>query len=331
MRKKIFISLLLTLSSVSYGAQHAPIFDFLPNIKTAQLKTANAALLATHEGQATALVKKTLHISPNSPYTAIRIRFLYDLQNQPQALLVYLLSSQFKSLEITKINLTPQFTANSVIRNYQPTANDLSQSPSYVKKSKYVCPNDQVQFVIGNNFKGDESVESQVLYVFMVATRKGYHPALMDTNNPYSPKPTVEAYKNWMSCPNVKGFYNESHGSILGIMLEDDMLVASEIEDELKGKLKQDVTLFDSCSTFNDPLLSAMINADKANAQQYMAGIVPLPFGPSEKTAACFWQAALNNAVMNKNLVEHCAKKSGLNPSAFRITDKTEKHLRPAL
>ncbi len=329
MIKRLLISFACIVASISSFAKNPdPTFDFLPNIKT---QLFNSSQVAIDQARAIELVKKTLNISANNSYRSVRIRFVYNVQNQIEALQVFLLSSQQKSFEIVKINLTNQFVVTSVQRNYELSRADLLQSPLYAHQIQGTCPDQSVQFVIGNNFQiqgpMEESVENEVQLVYQLAKEKGYNPVLLNINNSEGLQPTVQSYIDWMSCPNVKGFYNEAHGSPSGIMLSDDMFTNEIVDKNLIMKLSHDVVLFDSCSVFNDPLLSSMTNFFKGNAKQYMGGIVPLPFGPSERTASCFWAEAFNQQRLTQDLIKLCAIKNALEPYAYRIKGNGFKYI----
>jgi hypothetical protein len=321
---------LSAISSATFAMNSAPNFVLLPNVKTQHLMLTNAIRAVSIENQAIELVKETLKITDNSPYKTIRIRFVYDNHAQPQALIVALLSTQTKNVEFVRIDLNNQFIATSVLRHYKLTPADVAESPAYARKALPHCLDESVQFVIGNNFTGDNSVEKEVQKVYQLAKNKGYNPILMDTNNSAGPQPTVESYENWLSCPNVKGFYNESHGFNQGIVLSDDDFLYTVVDNDLVEKMKQDVVLFDSCDTFQDPLLSAMTKVNEGDSQDYIAGIIPLPFGSSERTAACIWENAFAHEPLTQKLIEVCANKFGLEPDAFRITGNGDTHLRPA-
>src|SRR5207248_815881 len=163
------------------------------------------------------------------------------------SLIVSLLSNKYKSVEFVKINLDNHFKPTSLIKNYELKSEDMSQSPYEAYKVTPKCPDETVQFVIGNNFTGDSSVKKEVLKVYELAKEKGYNPYLMDTNNSSGPQPTVQAYEDWLSCPNVKGFYNESHGWSAGIVLSDGEFIDKRVHRELIDKLNHEVILFDSC------------------------------------------------------------------------------------
>lgn len=330
MLKRFFTSFILSvIVSSTFAASSSPNFVILPNVNTQYLLSVNAPAAINDETKAIEIVKDTLNIHSASAYRTVRIRMLYNSQDQVAALIVYLLSAQFKSVELVRINLAANWKVMTVIYRYHLQAEDLNQSPSYVYQRKPHCPDNNVQFVIGNNFKGDASVEKEVQRVYQAALDKGYHPYLMDVNNSKGPQPTVAAYENWMNCANVKGFYNESHGYQEGILLTDDDFTYTNVNNDLVNKLNHEVVLFDSCLTFWDPLLDAMINPNKGNSQQYVAGIISLPFGASERTARCFWLNALEQQPLTKEMLKQCAIDNGLDPHGFNIAGNGDNHINP--
>jgi hypothetical protein len=331
MFKKIFSAILFfVLTSSSFAGENYPKFVLLPNINTQYIMHTNASEAVSIENQAIELVKKTLHLNSASPYKTVRISLQYNAKHQVDALIVYLLSTKIKSFDLVRINLNTDFSVASVIKDYHLQAADFMQTPAYAQKRTPACPDPRVQFVIGNNFDGDESVENEVQKVFQLAKDRGYNPILMDVNNPNGPQPTIEAYENWMSCPNVKGFYNESHGWEQGILLSDGDFSYQLIDRDLLNQLSQKVTLFDSCETFHDPLLSSMMDVNKGNAQQYIAGIISLPFGPSERTASCFWALAFNGQELNRAMLNDCSVKNDLEIDGFGINGNGDNHLTTA-
>lgn len=329
--KKLMAGMLLTFFvSLAFAQTNGPHFVFLPNVKTNYLMSVNAEDVLTTEQKVIELVKKTLNITDQSPYTMVRIRIVYnETDDNIDYLVVYLLSSLNKSVELVRLNLN-NLTVVSVIKNYDLQLADLKQSPYYAEPVVTKCPDKNVQFVIGNNFKGDSSVEKEVQKVYQLAKSKGYKPMLMNINDRKGPQPTVQAYLNWMSCPQVKGFYNESHGWSKGIVLSDEDFTYDLVEKNLVAKLKSNVILFDSCLTFHDPLLAAMSGSSKGNAKQYFAGFISLPFGPSERTASCIWTDAMNAAALNQKMIEVCAGKYGLELDGFKIKGNGDNHLERA-
>jgi hypothetical protein len=327
---KCFALFIFVICKSASAAPDTPQIAILPNVNTTYLMTINATQALSFQSQAIELVKTTLSITPSSPYRAVQIYFIYNNKNKPEALIVYLLSSKYKSIKIVRINLNNNFTVASVTDNYHIEPNDLMQSPAYAQPVEPKCPNNSVQFVLGNNFTGNGSVEKEIQTVYRAALKKGYHPVLLDTNYPRrAQQPTIQAYENWLSCPGVKGFYNESHGNTEGILLSDGFFDYTLVDKNLVKKLNQDVILFDSCETFNNPLLDSMVNSKKGDSQQYIAGVISLPFGSSERTASCFWEAGLNQQPLTLKLLNECAEKYGLEQNAFGIEGNGSQYVSP--
>lgn len=322
---KLFYAFIIFLAFVTTAYANNPKFTVLPNINTQYLVKTDSPRAALIISKSMEVVKNTLNINEASPYKAIRISLLYSQNYQVEALIVYLLSDKFKSFDLVRINIDPNFSVISIEKNYHLKSADLMQNPAYAIKLKPKCPDDTVQFVIGNNFEDDVSVENEVQKVYQMAKDHGYNPFLMTVNDPNGPKPTINAYLNWMSCPNVKGFYNESHGWEQGILLSDGDFTYRLINKNLVNKLNGKVALLDSCLTFHDPLLNSVMS--KGNVQQYVAGIISLPFGASERTASCFWEAAFAGNDLNSDMLNDCSIKNSLKKDAFGIGGNGDNHL----
>lgn len=324
LKQSLLAIAIFSCASLSFAGNTAPTIDFYSNIHLQQLNTAKVDAIKL---SAIEIVKSTLKINANSPYRAIKINPIFNADHSLSALVVYMLSNQYKSFETVRINLSKQLTVTSVDNQYHVTDADRAQLTAYATKSAPSCPDTSVEFVVGNSFTGDSSVENEVQTVYQLAKDKGYNPILLDVNNTSGPQPTIQAYENWMSCPKVRGFYNESHGSNEEILLSDGDFTYKIINDNLQKDLKNDVVLFDSCETFNKPLLTTMLKPKLADSQQYIAGIVALPFGSSERTASCIWTAALNGGELTQDLVNDCSKKNSLKINSFKIKGNGDDHI----
>ena len=72
------------------------------------------------------------------------------------------------------------------------------------------------------------------------------------------------------------------------------------------------------------------MNIKKGNAQQYIAGIISLPFGPSERTASCFWALAFNHQELNRTMLNDCSVKNDLQVDGYGIGGNGDKYLLPS-
>src|SRR5262249_38449551 len=100
LKKILFGCILSLLISTSFAMTDGPNFILLPNIKTQYLMSIDSTKALKTENQIVEVVKQTLNITPASPYRAVRIRTIYNDQNQVASLIVYLLSAQYKSFDV---------------------------------------------------------------------------------------------------------------------------------------------------------------------------------------------------------------------------------------
>ena len=164
-----------------------------------------------------------------------------------------------------------------------------------------------------------------------MANNHGYQAVMLDGNNPNAYQPTVQAYLDWMSCPQVKGFHNESHGSSTRILLKDGDIGNVQIEKYLHSQLQHKMILFDSCLTFQRPLLDYMTKYEYADAPIYIGGNIELPFGPTEPIVRCIWRAALDQQAMSDELVTSCTESQHITTRYFGDSvDIDESHIRRA-
>lgn len=279
-RFAIFISLLFSSATFAQTA-----ISVMPNAK---LSPALSSEIAN-------IVKKNVDLSGDIQKAKVQV--IYK-DNKPSYLLVYLLSSKNYSLTITKIELNAKFKSTSVIKNYRLQKQDLQQQP----KKFSACPNEAVNFVSGTPADEIPTAKAVIEQVTTMATENGYTAAKM-----LGDEASVENYIGWLSCPNLKGFYNVGHGNDSGILLADGFLSHEVFKTELNAKLAaRTVVLFNSCEVVNDPLKSSI--TEDANAQKYAGGITTLWIGPSEKASQCFWAEAFKHQEMSPALA-YCAEK----------------------
>ncbi|MDF1797300.1 MAG: hypothetical protein P1U63_12260 [Coxiellaceae bacterium] len=237
----------------------------------------------------TQLIKQNIDTSANSPYAAIKIQPIYNHNGKINYLLAYLPSKTNYSFSITRINLNQthgtQYTAGNVINNYHLSTADWQQQPR--TKSLGVCPDKNVEFVAATSVPQYPTAKEYVEKVFDDAVSHGYKSVKLEGD-----EASVGAYENYLSCPNLKGFFNIGHGGPSGIMLSDGMLGSYQFSQMHKELHEKAVILLNSCEVFNDPLKSAVLNG--SDPQKYAGGISTLGIGTSEPASACFWDHAFN-------------------------------------
>ncbi|MFN7094787.1 MAG: hypothetical protein ACK4M7_05420, partial [Burkholderiales bacterium] len=229
-------------------------------------------------------------------YRDIKIQILIPELGTKQ-FLVFLLNKDSYCVEIDKLILNDKYQAISLIRNYNNfTENEVIPGTNSIT---YSCPNKEVEFVVATPLYQEISTARQSINeVADLARGAGLTVVqLLDKDA------TITNYLNYLSCPNLKGFYSIGHGMNRGIMLHDGFLMAKKINEVLKNELEyKTIVEFNSCQVFNNPLKEATI--DEAHAQKFVGGINNLSIGTSELSSSCFWNQAFNGKSLTPALAE---------------------------
>jgi hypothetical protein len=233
------------------------------------------------------IVKQNIDLTKLVDVLEIRVQTIFNPKtNSPDHLLVYTLSAKNYSYTITQIKLNSAFQKTAVVSHYHLSKLDQSQQPGMKHLNDITCPDTAVEMLSATPVSYIRTAGNAIKHITNLATAYKYNAkSLLDTDA------TVENYVAYLSCPNLKGFYNIGHGSEDGIMLDDGILSHDVISEKLKDTLHEKVVvLFNSCEVFQDPLKGSLIN--DADAQKYAGGITPLRIGPSELASQCFWVSA---------------------------------------
>lgn len=273
----LMLSCLVIICSLSTGLLYANTIPItLLNIGNNQYSDNKDKILK--------IVSDSIANLPTNEYGSVRVQIIHDEEDQPSALLVYLLSAKNYSFTIMKIAIDDRYQVLSVIPNYQAKADELSQSLN-TRNENLVCPDKKTEIVVATPVPDYPTAKAAINYVFDQSQAKGYKTVKL-----LGEEANTKAYMNYMVCPKLKGFYNVGHGSTSGILLADGVLSNTAFQTLLKDKLREHVVvLFNSCQVDNDPLKSSI--TEQADAQKYAGGISNLRIGPSEEASKCFWDA----------------------------------------
>jgi hypothetical protein len=214
-------------------------------------------------------------------------------------LVIQLLSKHSYSVVSKQIKINQKYEIVSVDHSYQVQERDHEE---HYGSEKLTCPDEDVQFVVGTPVPDYPTAKAATDNVFKQAQANGLKAVQL-----YGPKASVQNYKNYLSCPKLKGFFNVGHGYNEGILLNDGTLTHVTFTNELKDKFQEAaVIVFNSCEVVNEPLKSAI--AKDSDVQKFIGGITTLLIGPSEKASICFWEATFKGAEMSKSVKECNAK-----------------------
>jgi hypothetical protein len=306
--KKLLLATLL--SSLSLAAFADKPIKLIPNGQNSTAVPADKIIN---------LVKKNVDLSSASIASAT-VQVIYNKQNKPDHLLVYLLSAKSYSFTVTKINLNQDYRVTSIQSSYHLDKADLAQQ-IHIAAKDIQCPDETIEIVSATPVDDYPTAFAGVKNVYEEAVAYGYKATMLLGANA-----TVENYVNYLSCPNLKGFLNIGHGSEGGIMLDDGVLTSDEISQDLKDKLRKEVfVLFNSCEVFNNPLKSSL--TEDAVAKKYSGGITALLIGPSELASQCIWNSAyqmqkISPAVKYCNMHFDSRDKFGIGGHGTNFLDK---------
>jgi hypothetical protein len=211
------------------------------------------------------------------------------VQDGSTYLIVRLRSAKYHKFETVKIQLLANNRLANINRNYRLQTPDRLLSSH--AKNGVSCPDDGIEFI--SFAPNDDDFEQGIARdVANNAKAKGLKTVLL-----LGQDATRTAYLNYMSCPNLKGNFYDGDSNPSEMITADDSIMAEDFKTILKEKFRFKVTnIWLACEAFNDPMLSS-VTVD-AQAQKYAAGINDLLVGPSDHTAACAMEAAINGEAM---------------------------------
>jgi hypothetical protein len=129
------------------------------------------------------------------------------------------------------------------------------------------------------------TANAAVEYLYKLGVSRGYKCVKL-----LGPSANLANYQKYL-CAHLLGFVNVGHGNTSGIALADGFLYSNWFASRPPKSLWPEVIYFNSCQTFNPPLLPAV---EKAGRRTYVAGKVNLLIGPSEEVCKSFWSMILD-------------------------------------
>ena len=234
------------------------------------------------------LINKTVNIDL---YRQVKVQVILNKAGKPDHILVFLFARQYHSFKVSRININSNYGFVSFIQNYQLTKEDIKQRPGM--PSLVACPDASIQFVsiAPNKVTPYRNDQQYAIEADAAAKAKGLHTVLL-----LGKDATSANWLDYMSCPKLEGnFYDGDATPSRVITTDNGYLTNKDFSTTLKGKFRLKVTnIWLACQAYNDPMKSAVIN--DAQAQKYAAGISNLLCGPSDKTAVCTMEKALNGS-----------------------------------
>ncbi len=251
----------------------------------------NPGATTIDEAKITQLIEQQFQLtSSTSPYREAQVVVVFHGETL-EYLVVLLLHKDSYDVKTTKLVIDQNYVVQKILHDYQIQEYDLAETTSNL--TFYAgCPNNNVQLVYATPEQRLPSAVDGVEKASQSAEQAGYTVKTL-----VGQAATVSSYKDWLSCPNLKGLGSVGHGSPSGIMLKGGVLSSSYFRSLSSDTGNGTVIYFNSCQTHNPPLETSIVNA---GYQKFIGGNVNLMIGPSEKVFKCFWQKAFAKESMTK-------------------------------
>jgi len=228
--------------------------------------------------------------------------------------LIYTLSGKTWEAQKTKLVLDKTGSIKSLTSNYHGGISDLiAENHAKTNELSPVCPDKNIQFLVISAYPNVSDVNEAIKIVSDAAKKK------YKTMTILSEDADGQTYKNWFSCPNLKGIYSVGHGSPNELLVGNGDVIDYDFFNtpEMKNKFKNTTVVLNSCLVYNYPIGSsimygnAMYASDYAtnpgpNAFEYVGGHTSLLMYSSEASSACFIAKAIEGAKMDYNTLNQC-------------------------
>ncbi|MBF0360700.1 MAG: hypothetical protein HQK49_06800 [Oligoflexia bacterium] len=222
--------------------------------------------------------------------------------------IVHLVSNENYSFETAIMTVNKQNKVISIARN--------AIDPSIISVLFPRCPDTTVDVVYATACDDIGTAVNGVNTACDIATAAGYKCRTLIGN-----QATVAAYKNWMACPNLKGFGNIGHGNTSGILLANGETLSSTYFNALATTaLNGLVIYYNSCQVHNNPLEPAIMHA---GTRTYVGGNVNLGIGTSEEVFKCFWDQVTDNQRQMGAALTWCEQNNYPTTGAHGISGQT--------
>lgn len=229
---------------------------------------------------------RTRVLAPSTrEYLHANVKIKRQADQTPSHLVVYLLRKDVYKADVVRVDVDPSYSATNVVQDYQEPESEEDQEAGLPTAGAY---DSGVDFVASTPVPEIPTAKAAVEAIAQMAKAAGFRVKILE-----GPEATVANYQMYLRA-GLAGFVNIGHGNTSLIALYDGTLTATWFNSLANNPVAPEVVYFNSCETFNAPLQPAVM---KAGARTYIAGIVNLAIGPSEKVCQGFWTKVLTTTM----------------------------------
>jgi len=286
------------------------------SVKIVMLPGAERAVWAAEESKAVRkVVMDNLLLSSMKPYHKVQVTVKRGTGAAAEAIVAYMLRAHTYTADVAMVKVGPDYAVKSIDLSYVAAEEDtfasIAAPPAVTKKSVRATKQRPVLMAFGTPVPEIATASAAVEYLYKLATRLGYPCVKL-----LGASANLANYRRYLG-GHLLAFVNVGHGNTTGIALSDGFLSSSWFGRLPAKSLWPEVIYFNSCQTFNPPLLPAI---EKAGRRTYVAGKVNLLIGASEEVCKCFWTKTLKAGEwMGRSLVA-CERAKYPNPNSHGIS-----------
>lgn len=263
---------------------------------------------------------------------------VYRFQNY---YVLYVLSSKYWKVTKMRVDTNTMGEVTRIIDSYKGTEEEYKALSAYDEglslsefktKPKFLCPDPSVEFVAMSSVPDMGTVKESIEAVYQAASQK------YKTVKILGEKADAKAYKSWLSCSNLKGFYSIGHGNSEEIVAANDGIVSYRFfrfNLDFKYQNSHTILALNSCEVFNDPLGTIINFGDARSLSQYKRAPGPLPgvflggytdlmVGASENVSSCFIIKKLAGSPANYQTLKNCVGDLDFYYKGFGLTHPGE-------
>lgn len=242
--------------------------------------------------------------------------------------LLYLLSGTTWSIEKIRVDLDASSSAAHVINNYSGSLEDIKPSLKANNEASGVCPDTSIEFLVISGYPNIASVNASIATVSEAAKKKYKTMTILNR------QADAITYKNWLSCPNLKGVYSIGHGSPQELIVGNHEVLSYSFfsQPDMVNKFKSTTVIINSCQVYNYPLGTNIMygNALEAtefstnpgpNTYEFMGGHTNLLMNSSEESSACFTAKAIEGARMDYDTLKQCISDKDIHFQNFGLSN----------
>lgn len=313
--RSLFIKYLLT----------APIV--IASIISNQAIAATKIIFKDINNMSFALATNSAHEGINNLLNEIQEKHssLYEIviYKMPDHYIFYLLSGEVWGATKMRVDLDASGQVSRIIDHYQKVDHESQGAREDVSS----CPDKSVQFVVMSAYPNIGDVNRSIEIVSSAAMKKYKTVTILDENA------DGQTYKNWLSCPRLKGFYSIGHGMQEGIIVGNGDIVdyGFFMSKKFNNKFKDATIILNSCLVYNYPFgtqlmfgnmmyASDHVENPGPNAYEYLGGHTSLLMHSSELTSACFVEKAIDGAKMDYNTLKECVGDKNIHYQSFGLS-----------